>query len=107
MPAAAAWRRPTLLAGGTGVEWYFGWQNNAPTSDLSNEDQRSRDALWRASAKVRRFFETLPLRNMSARREGEAMILEGEGHSLVMDGEAITYTAPDAAPRLLDPYDPK
>lgn len=97
---------PTLLAGGAGVEWYFGWQNNAPTSDLSNEDQRTRDALWKASAKVRRFFETLPLLEMSARREGEAMILEGAGHRLDMIGVRVIYTAPDATPRELDPFDP-
>ena len=49
---------PTLLAGASGVEWYFGWQNNAPTSDLSSEDQRTRDTLWRRSAAIRGYFET-------------------------------------------------
>lgn len=97
---------PTLLAGGAGVEWYFGWQNNAPTSDLSNEDQRSRDALWRASAKVRVFFETLPLRDMFSRRDGDMMIFEGGGHKLEMSGETIMYTAPNAEPRALDPFNP-
>jgi len=48
---------PTLMAGGAGVDWYFGWQNNASTSDLSNEDQRSRHNLWVTSSKVRKFFE--------------------------------------------------
>jgi hypothetical protein len=47
---------PTLLAGGAGVDWYFGWQNNAPTSDLSNEDQRSRHKLWLASNRVASFM---------------------------------------------------
>ncbi len=49
---------PSLLAGAAGVDWYFGWQNNAPTSDLSNEDQRSRHNLWVQSAAVRAFWET-------------------------------------------------
>lgn len=97
---------PTFLAGGAGVEWYFGWQNNAPTSDLSNEDQRSRDALWRASAKVRVFFETLPLLDMSSRRDGDIMILEGGGYKVEMTGDVITYTAPGAVPRQLDPFNP-
>lgn len=97
---------PTFLAGGAGVEWYFGWQNNAPTSDLSNEDQRSRDALWKASAKVRAFFETLPLIEMNARRDGDAMILEGAGHRLEMIGDAVTYTAPNGVSRPLDPFNP-
>ena len=98
---------PTLLAGGTGVEWYFGWQNNAPTSDLSNEDQRTRDRLWRASAKVRRFFETLPLTDMTPRREGDAMVLEGAGHRLVMEGGRVRYTAPGKIEREIDPFDPR
>lgn len=97
---------PTLLAGGAGVEWYFGWQNNAPTSDLSNENQRNREALWKASANVRTFFETLPLLEMSARREGEAMIFEGAGYRLEMIGETVIYTAPGNAPRSLDPFNP-
>lgn len=97
---------PTLLAGGAGVEWYFGWQNNAPTSDLSNENQRNREALWKASANVRTFFETLPLLEMSARREGEAMIFKGAGYRLEMIGETVIYTAPGNAPRSLDPFNP-
>lgn len=97
---------PTLLGGGAGVEWYFGWQNNAPTSDLSNEDQRTRDRLWRASAKVRRFFETLPLTEMSPRRDGKTMILEGAGHRVAMTDEVVSYTSPDGTTQELDPYNP-
>ena len=97
---------PTLLGGGAGVEWYFGWQNNAPTSDLSNEDQRTRDRLWKASAKVRKFFETLPLTEMKPRRDGETMILEGAGHSLAMTGETVLLTEPGKEPREIDPYNP-
>ena len=48
---------PVLMGGGAGVDWYFGWQNNAPTSDLSNEDQRTRHELWVKSTAVRGFFE--------------------------------------------------
>lgn len=56
---------PTLLAGGAGVDWYFGWQNNAPSSDLSNEDQRSRDLLWRASKRVADFIrETIDVTSL-------------------------------------------
>ena len=65
---------PTFMAGGAGVNWYFGWQNNAPTSDLSNEDQRSRHDLWVASAKVRRWWEAnIPFWEMEPNEErGEA-----------------------------------
>jgi hypothetical protein len=98
---------PSLLGGATGVEWYFGWQNNAPTSDLSSEDQRSRDRLWRTSAKVRTFFEGLPLTKMSSRRDGEMMILEGEGYHLAMTDGSVVYTAPNKALRTIDPFSPK
>ena len=58
---------PSLFAGVSGIDWYFGWQNNAPTSDLSNEDMRSRDELWRQSQVAREFFEThLPFADMKA-----------------------------------------
>jgi hypothetical protein len=58
---------PALFAGGSGIDWYFGWQNNAPTSDLSNEDMRSRNTLWRQSTIAREFFEThLPFTDMQS-----------------------------------------
>ena len=61
---------PTLMAGGAGVNWYFGWQNNAPTSDLSNEDQRSRHNLWVKSAEVRQWWEeNIPFWEMHANDE--------------------------------------
>lgn len=31
------------MAGGAGVEWYFGRQNNSTQSDLSAEDWRTRE----------------------------------------------------------------
>lgn len=98
---------PSLLGGATGVEWYFGWQNNAPTSDLSNEDQRTRDRLWRESAAVRRFFETLPLTEMTSSRDGEVMVLSGAGYRVSMRGETVTFTAPGEAARQLNPFDPE
>ncbi len=37
----------TLLSGGAGVEWYFG--AHQPHNDLTNEDFRTRERLWRIS----------------------------------------------------------
>jgi hypothetical protein len=45
----------TLMAGGYGVEWYFGYQS--PHSDLTCEDFRSRDLFWDQNRYARRFFE--------------------------------------------------
>lgn len=56
---------PCLFAGGAGVSWYFGWQNNAPTSDLSNEDWRSREAMWTQTKVALDFFKRhLPFARM-------------------------------------------
>ncbi len=44
-----------LLAGGAGVEWYFGAQHNH--NDLTAEDFRSRDKLWQISFAARRLIE--------------------------------------------------
>lgn len=46
----------SLMGGATGVEWYFGWQNNAPTSDLSNEDMRVRHTMWQQTRIAQQFF---------------------------------------------------
>ena len=56
-----------LMAGGAGVEWYAGWQNNAPTSDLSSEDLRVRQSMWRQNRIALDFFDRhVPFQNMSA-----------------------------------------
>ncbi len=60
----------TLMAGGEGVEWYFGWQNNAPTSDLSSEDLRVRESMWKQTKVALDFFNRfLPFQNMRAANE--------------------------------------
>ena len=46
-----------LMGGGAGVEWYFGWQNNSPHSDLSAEDWRPREAMYRQSALATAFLQ--------------------------------------------------
>lgn len=45
----------TLMAGGYGVEWYFGYAS--PNSDLTCEDFRSRDLFWDQNKHTRIFFE--------------------------------------------------
>lgn len=45
----------TLMAGGFGVEWYFGYQS--PHSDLTCQDFRSRDLFWDQNRHARRLFE--------------------------------------------------
>jgi hypothetical protein len=45
----------TLLAGGAGVEYYFGY--SLPQNDLLCEDWRSREGAWDDAAVALRFFE--------------------------------------------------
>lgn len=45
----------TLMAGGFGVEWYFGYAS--PHSDLTCQDFRSRDIFWDQNRYARNFFE--------------------------------------------------
>jgi hypothetical protein len=44
-----------LMAGGAGVEWYFGYKY--PHNDLNAESWRSRDAMWRQTRHALDFFE--------------------------------------------------
>lgn len=61
---------PVIMAGGAGVDWYFGWQNNAPTSDLSNEDWRSRNNMWEQTKTALDFYhQHLPFYEMNAANE--------------------------------------
>jgi N-acetylneuraminic acid mutarotase len=45
----------TLMAGGAGVEWYFG--ANHPHNDLSSEDWRQRENMWLQTKVALDFFE--------------------------------------------------
>lgn len=53
----------TLMAGGYGVEWYFGYAS--PNSDLTCQDFRSRDLFWDQNRVAKDFYHTyLPFWNM-------------------------------------------
>jgi len=53
-----------LMAGGAGVEWYFGY--NFPNNDLTCEDWRSRDHLWDLTRYALEFFhQHLPFVEMT------------------------------------------
>lgn len=54
----------TLLAGGTGVEWYFGYRY--PHTDLGLEDFRSRDNWWKQSTIATKFVNQYPLEKMKS-----------------------------------------
>jgi hypothetical protein len=57
----------SLMAGGTGVEWYFGYRH--AHNDLGLEDFRSRDRWWKQSMLATRFMQQFPLEEMNSRDE--------------------------------------
>lgn len=57
----------SLLAGGTGVEWYFGYKY--PHTDLGLEDFRSRDNWWKQSTIATQFVNQFPLEEMKSMDE--------------------------------------
>lgn len=67
-----------LFAGGSGVEWYFGYKN--PHNDLNCEDWRSRDRIWDQTRFALDFFQQyLPIASMMPSNElinqGDALCL--------------------------------
>jgi len=57
----------SLMAGGAGVEWYFGYR--FAHNDLNLEDFRSREMWWIQSTLATRFMNKFPLEEMSSRDE--------------------------------------
>jgi len=57
----------SLLAGGAGVEWYFGYRFSH--NDLNLEDFRSREIWWRQSTLATQFMNQYPLEEMSCQDE--------------------------------------
>ncbi|MBP2833220.1 DUF5060 domain-containing protein [Aquimarina sp. U1-2] len=75
----------TLLAGGWGNEWYFGYEN--AHSDLSLQDFRSRDKWWDYTRYAIQFFElaNLPLTQM---RNDNSLSSSGNDYCYAKAGEA-------------------
>lgn len=57
----------SLMAGGAGVEWYFGYRH--AHNDLGLEDFRSRKLWWSQSTLATQFMNQFPLEEMSCRDE--------------------------------------
>ena len=90
----------TLMAGGAGVEWYFGWKDNSPTSDLGTEDMRSRAAMWAVTRTARRFFEEhVPFDRMTAANH---LLASGSGYVLAEPGQTYLVYLPHGGAERLD-----
>lgn len=90
-----------LLAGGAGIEWYFGYK--APHNDLNSEDWRARERVWSTTVHAINFLSQFPLQTMSPRPEivesGNARPFGNEDVLIVFvnDGESPSIRLPDAS----------
>jgi hypothetical protein len=87
-----------LMAGGAGVEWYFGYRHEH--DDLGMEDWRSRAAMWRQSRHAVDFFQAhLPFERM---RPADELSPSRTDHVLAAPGEIYAVYLPEAGEARLD-----
>ena len=86
-----------LMAGGMGVEWYFGAKNDQ--NDLSAETFRTRENAWRWTGIGVQFFrDHLPFWEM----EGHNELVTGEATCFARPGEVYCVNLPFGQPAELD-----
>lgn len=82
----------SLLAGGAGVEWYFGYRH--AHNDLGLEDFRSRDNWWAQSTLATQFIRQFPLEEL--RCKDELVDVQG-AYCLAKEGELYLVYLPAGA----------
>ncbi|MFD1316396.1 DUF5060 domain-containing protein [Namhaeicola litoreus] len=82
----------TLMAGGFGVEWYFGYAS--PNSDLTCQDFRSRDLFWDQNRYALHFFDNyIPFWEMAS---ADDLLIDSNGFCFAKKGEVyVVYLQPD------------
>jgi len=87
-----------LMAGGAGVEWYFGF--TFPHNDLTCEDWRTRDHMWDLTRYALEFFrDHLPFARMAHHDE---LTSAAKDYCLAYPGEVYAVYLPDGEPTDLD-----
>jgi hypothetical protein len=87
-----------LMAGGAGVEWYFGYK--FAHNDLNCEDWRSRDHLWDLTRYALEFFQThLPFTEMSHHDE---LTSAKDDYCLAKPGDIYAIYLPSGGTTKLD-----
>jgi hypothetical protein len=87
-----------LMAGGGGVEWYFGY--NYPDNDLGCENWRSREIMWDQTRYALDFFQLhLPYWIMNSRDD---ITPDEKDYCFVLEGEIYAIFIPAGATAKLD-----
>jgi hypothetical protein len=88
----------TLMAGGAGVEYYFGY--DFPNDDLDCEDWRSRDHMWTLTDHALQFFQQhLPF---TAMQHANDLTSSGSDYVLAKPGEVYAVYLPNGGTTNLD-----
>jgi hypothetical protein len=88
-----------LMAGGSGVEWYFGYK--FPDNDLNCEDWRSRDHLWDMTRYAVGFFHKyLPFYDM---KHADELTSAPDDFCFALPGEVYAIYLPNGGTTELDP----
>ncbi len=83
-----------LMAGGAGVEWYFGYKY--AHNDLNCEDWRSRQSMWAQTRYALEFFQTwLPF---AAMKPADELTSREEDYCFAKAGEVYAVYLPDGRP---------
>ena len=101
-----------LMGGGSGVEWYFGYEY--PHMDLNCEDWRSRDVMWNQTRYALEFFqrhlpfwEMWPANDLADGRGAYVFAKEGEIYAVYMPEAHRTQMTLAAGEYRLRWYDPR
>ena len=99
-----------LMAGGAGVEYYFGYQ--LPESDLSLQNYRSRDQTWDYVRHALSFFRALPFTQMTANNnlvsDGWCFAQEGQQYAIYLkDGDGVTLELSTGGEYSVQWYNPR
>jgi hypothetical protein len=87
-----------LMAGGAGVEWYFGYAY--PHHDLNSEDWRSRDHMWDLTRYALQFFQQhIPFSEM---KHADELTSNPSDYCIAKAGEVYSIYLPNGGTTNLD-----
>ncbi len=92
----------SLMAGGAGVEWYFGAKHDA--NDLTSEDWRKRKRIWELTRFAMKFFEQhlpywemQPADELTTSKEDYCFAKPGEIYAVYLPANGLTVNERDVA----------